>query len=233
MKTIFSELLKLRNWMTACILLVIFSCNKDVPEPDPVSYLNLYNAVPDSPQLDVYLNGTKVTNSSFDYAEFSGYLSFPIGTSVMSFNSYGTATKLLETNVVTERDKSYTMFLIVESDKLETWLLTDASSQVRLDSAKVRFVQLSPDADEVDIVVSGTNGATLFSGKPYKSATSFVNIKPDSYSLTIKRKSDGTELVTVPNLKIEAAKYYTLTARGFVNPPSGNSNKITLHLLMN
>jgi Domain of unknown function (DUF4397) len=236
MKHTFFKLMKVKSWVIASTVIILAACIEKGPEPEPASYVRLYNASPDSPGLDVILNDTKLTNASFDYAEYSGYLNFPVGANNVKFNQFGTTTKLLERNLTTQVDRSYTLFVINTAPQLDVWMLRDSSALATQEKARLRFVNLSIDAGDVDVIVNETNptnNAILFADRSYKTATQFIEVEPKTYSISVRRKSDGQELATATNLTIDAGRYYTLTARGFASMPVGNNNKTTLHLIIN
>src|SRR5436190_650384 len=118
MKNSFLRLMNFRNWTIFISLIVLTACvdKTEVPEQQPVGYVNLYNAAADGTSLDIYLNDTKVNGTPFDYSKLSGYLNFPVGSNTIKFNSYNTTTKVLEKTFSVAEFKAYSLFVINEEN---------------------------------------------------------------------------------------------------------------------
>ncbi len=239
MKNIFLKAKKKQRWImgiTGFVVasLVLVACIGDPVEPTPVGYVALYNAAAYEPSsVDIYMNGGKINSTKFDYSKFSGYLNFTQGTSALQFTTQGTTTKLAERTFSVEGGKAYSVYVINQGTQFDTWLLKDSSALVSTDSSRVRFINLSPDSPELDLVVSGTTSPRLFGNHAYKTASQFKSIKANTYSFDIV-KADGTVLATVSGNILATGKYYSIIAQGFTSTrPEGNNNSLGLKLLNN
>lgn len=79
--------------------------------------------------------------------------------------------------------------------------------------AKVRVIQASSDAGEIDIVASVTN-KSLFDGVNFQTATMYTEIDPMSTALMIKSDSDDKVLLSIPSAKFDQGKIYTIILTG-------------------
>lgn len=79
--------------------------------------------------------------------------------------------------------------------------------------AKVRVIQASPDAGEIDIYAKGQERA-LFSRLDFKSEAGYAEIDPMSVTLEVRPEGKKDSLLTVPGVRFEVGKIYTLIVTG-------------------
>ncbi|CAM3484759.1 DUF4397 domain-containing protein [Pontibacter korlensis] len=96
--------------------------------------------------------------------------------------------------------------------------------------AHVRFVHLSPDAPNVDVVVQG--GPVLFSDMEFKEASAFTPVDAGSYTVEVQPVNSDDAAVSA-TLNLQSGKIYTVFARGFLSPPSGNMNMLGAEVIEN
>ncbi|HEY5826534.1 MAG TPA: DUF4397 domain-containing protein [Cyclobacteriaceae bacterium] len=236
MKNALLRLMNFQNWTIILLMAVLTACidKTEAPEPTIPGYVNLYNAAADGTSLDIYFNNTdtKVNQNPFDYSKYSGYLNFPVGSNTVKFNEYNTTTKVAEKTFNVVELKAYSLFVIYEDAQLGTLLLEDVSPEVTTGNARVRLVQISPDSPALDIAI--TDDKTYFSNTAFKSASSYIEIPANGTEKDFKIIKSGTDsVISTVKLKLDETKYYTLVAKGFFHPPTGNNNKVTLQLIPN
>ncbi|PZR32304.1 MAG: hypothetical protein DI538_19725 [Azospira oryzae] len=236
MKKSLFESVKLKSWIALIVLIPILSSCLKSSDPVPVtptSYASFYHGSPDTGGLDILLDGTKLNSTAFAYGNYSGYASFEVGANTFRFTPTGSTTGLKETTFNFENGKLYSIFIINNLANLETMMVRDTATALSSSGkAGIRLVHLSPDAPEINIYTTGSNAKLLFGSRQFKTATDFTEIDANVYTFDIKT-SDGTKLATVENMSFASGRYYTLVVRGFVTPPSGNTNTITLQQLVN
>jgi len=237
MKKNLFELMRVRSWMLAIALLpALSSClnSNDAPDPStPASYASFYHGSPDAGGLDILLDGTKINSAALAYGNYTGYATFSPGVNKLRFTSTGSSTGLVDITPTFTEGRLYSIFIINTLSSLETLVVKDSSATLSSTGrAGVRLVHLSPDAPAVNIYTSGTDGKLLFGNREFKTATNFMEIDANVYSLDIKT-TDGTKLATVENITFSTGRFYTLVVRGFATPPTGNSNTLTLQSLVN
>jgi hypothetical protein len=230
----FPELMKFQNWTIIAIVFTLSGCIKDVAEPTPIGYMTIYDASPDAPSLDIYLNDGKINTGAFTFSNNSGYLNISEGVNNLKFNSYNTSTKLLEVSINVVADSLYSLFIVNGGNQIEAWKIRDLSPVASAGKARVRFINLSPDSPTLKIT-NTEDSSSVFTGQSYRTASEFIEIPADgtANSLNIVDIDSDKVLTTVDNLPLEPAKYYTLVAKGFLHPPTGNNNKLTLQILGN
>ncbi|MDF2700276.1 MAG: hypothetical protein K0Q49_1834 [Haloplasmataceae bacterium] len=82
-------------------------------------------------------------------------------------------------------------------------------------SARLRFVHLSPNAPAVDLVLA--NGTRLFTDTRYKQATDYIPIGAGNLTFNVVRFGTNQVLLTVPNLTLLPNESYTIYAIGLLN----------------
>ena len=199
-------------------------------EPTPLSLVAIYHAAPDAPGLDILVDNNRINTKPFSYSEYSGYLNFNPGSRNLKFNSANAASALIDTIFNLADGKAYSVFVINRLSSLEMLVVKDSSAVPASGKAMVRFVHLSPDAPAVDVSVSGENSA-LFANASFKNITEFKAVDAKTYSFQLKQAGSDDILVSAGDVVIRAGGYYTILTRGFANPPSGNTNVLSIEIL--
>jgi hypothetical protein len=81
--------------------------------------------------------------------------------------------------------------------------------------AKLRVVQGSVDAGEVDVFATGATGA-LFDGVDFQTVTAYEEIDPVSGVIDIRVAGQPTAVTTITSAHIEAGRFYTVVIVGSV-----------------
>lgn len=205
------------------ISLSLYTCAKslDFPEEDSIkeaSVLSLINAVPINRNLDVYLSGNKITDDEFSFGTRTDYGYMLPGSKTVSV-TVQSASQMLKTETFTLLPKAYSLFIVNEVEMMEFLLLEDDTTIPPTGKAKVRFVNLSPDAGPVDLSAY-TYGilSTLATNIPFKNYTPFILVDPGNDISFLLKNSAGDQ--TIFGGVLEAGKTYTVFAKGLKRPTS-------------
>lgn len=216
----------------AAILVLLTSCLDDDETPVtpvPLGYVSIYHAAPDAPALDIIVDDNTINNQPFDYTDHSGYLNFRTGDRNLKFSSTNAANALVDSTISVAEGKAYSVFVINTLPSLEILVVEDSSATPASGKAMIRFVHLSPDAP--DMVVVGEDGSSVFEGTSFKEATAFKEVDAKNYSFDIKAAASDDVLLSADNINLQAGGYYTIITRGFVTPPGGNTNVLSVEIL--
>jgi hypothetical protein len=196
----------------------VISCNNDDNNTaPPISSFGVVNASPDAGSLDVYLNGGPVTRN-LAFGADTGYFTVAPGTYTLSFADSGTTTSLLDQGVSFMPGVAYSVFAIDSVSHLQTAVVVDSAAVPSSDSAEARFLNFSPNAPALDLVVNGTT--VLFSGRSYNdiaanpAAARFSYLTPGTYTVELRIAGTSTVLYST-SVTFEGGKIYTLYAKGF------------------
>lgn len=183
-------------------------------EPIQVSGLNIIHASPTTELLDVYVDNSLPTyNINFALGNQIGYLSAYSGSRMFNVTKQGSLVSLKSFQYTLKPQIGYSLFVANTLENIEFVILEDNLTRPATGKAKIRFINLSPDAGTLSLSVSGS-ATDLASNKAFKEASDFVAIDPGAaVSFDLKNATGGIE-ATLPNIKIEEDRIYTFFAKG-------------------
>lgn len=205
--------------------------DNDVPEPVPVSYVSFYHGAPDAPAIDIRLNDQKINQQPFQYKTYSNYVTLSPGSKRIKFNPLNSEVSYVDTALTFREDKAYSLFFVDKVNQADILVLQDSLVAPAPGKARVRFLNLSPDASSVDLVSTGTSAATLFGDVSFKENIEFQDVNSGIYTFQVKSTGSGEVLLPVSNIDLAANKIYTFVFRGFKTPPAGNNNGLDFQIL--
>jgi len=127
-----------------------------------------------------------------------------------------TAPPLAENSENFSGGKHYTILALptdATAKEVTLKVVTDNLVPPSADKARVRVIQASPDAGEVNVYPKGKDRA-LFSGVNFNSETSYSEVDPMSATLEVRPEGKRDVLLTVPNVTFEVGKIYTIISTG-------------------
>jgi len=218
-----------------CFLSVLLSsCLKDNNTPTynpPVAYVTFIQASPDEAPLDFYLDQNRVNLNPVNYGDNIDYFRAYTGKRVAKFVNRTVNSPILTDTVTFAQDKAYSLFLANKPSSPEILLLTDSISRPTGTNASIRFVNLSPDAGTVDLVVQG--GASIVTDKAYKGFTSFLPILGNkNYNLQVVQHGTSTVLATLANVGLNSSYVYTVWFHGLATGTT-TTDKLALDIVTN
>ena len=197
------------------ISVALLSCSK-TPEYTVVdiSGLSLIHASPTTEKLDVYVDNSKATISDFAYGSKIDYLNAYSGNRTLRLSKKNAAVALRTDMVTLVTNKGYSLFVIDKLEDVKFLLLEDDLTKPATGKARIRFVNLSPDAAALNLAIEG-KPTDLFTNKAFKEYSTFEDIDPgDNLKFNIKNKTTGNVETSIADVKIEAGKIYTIYAKG-------------------
>jgi hypothetical protein len=223
-------------WILACTSLVfIVSCDPDDGEdvqPDPVSYVSLYNASPNAPDLNIVVDNRQLNTYPFEYSDHTGYLRFYTGDRNLKFGPFGASNTVVDTTVMLENEKAYSIFVVDEFTKASLLILNDNSDEPTAGKAKIRFVNLSPDGGTVQLKVKG-EATSLTEVEEFKEATEFFEVDAKTFDFEIVSPGATEPKLHLPGIVIQEGWFYTILVKGYETPPAGNTNVLSAEVLVN
>lgn len=212
--------------------------NKSDVTTAPQTKIMLINAsvtAPDSIDFLSY-NGFKLEtiSANHSYLKTSGYLDASAGVYVLLADTanQSDAAYLVNQRISIDGGKSYSFFVYDSSNYItNTFLTTDEPLSGNNDSARIRFLHLSPSAPDVDISV---NNHLVFSKRRFHDMDSnnllFTEVPADSISsITVFNASTGDVLSSISAASLRADSYYSLLLTGLADRK--DNKKITLSVI--
>jgi hypothetical protein len=207
----------------ACLLAVsISSCVKSNNAPStviPYGLLSVIYASPDAPAADFYINNSLVNASPLTYGNYIPYFKAITGADKAGFFDTGSLTPIAVDTVNINANQVYTLFFSNLAAKHDFLLVTDTVVAPVNNAASIRLVNMSPNAPNVDLVVSGK---VIIANKSYKQVSSFTTIAVSGND-TLKIVQTGTNnlLGVVNAVTVQTGAVYTIWLYGLVNGTNG------------
>jgi hypothetical protein len=211
-------------WMAGCL-------KNDTPEPQMYAGVAIYHSSPDSPDLNIILDNEVINTVAFKYKNYSNYIEVLEGDRRIRFNNFSDGTNLVDATLNFEVNKSYTLFVINTLSNIELLRISDATDFPSSGTGKVRCLQLSPDAPQVELKWTGES-TPLFSGMTFKQVEDFKEVPFGKYSLEVKVIGGTGRTIVVADVEIKEGGYYTILIEGFDNP-TAISNTMTARVIAN
>ncbi len=224
---------------TVCALMagiVLGGClgeDKSETVSTPIALMTIYHGAPGTAGLDIYASDQKISQTTFNYDDYSGYGNFYSGDCHLTFKTAGGTTVLADTTLALATNNYYSLFVINDTLKTKVLFVKDVTEPATGTNAKIRFVNISPDAPADFNMTTDKSTTPIFSNTGFKEVTAFRDIDQGIYSFKILNADTDGVLTSLEKVKIVAGTYYTIIARGYVTPPQGNTNKIGIDLETN
>jgi len=228
----FLKNVKLLSIVGGTFLLTVTGCKLDNNDPEPlppVAYVSLYQASPDSPDLNIILDD-KVISNGFEYSDQTGYLRFLTGNRTLAFGPSGADNVVVDTTMKFEENKAYSVFVVDEFENVDVLVLSDNTDAPADGNAKVRFLNLSPDAPEVSLKQADST-TVLFEGQAFKDASEFIEVDAGRYNFEVNDASGNIKL-SIPNAILQDGFSYTILVRGYKTPTHGNTNVLSAEIIV-
>jgi len=230
----------MKKWMKFMILALVptmflAGCDDDDDDLDlldDTAQVMVVHASPDAPAVDLYIDDEKRNTTALNYPANTGYLEVEDGNRNVKVTAAGAglSSPVINADVDLQEDENYTIFVANTLSNIEAVRVQDDLTEPAAGQARVRFVHLSPDAPNVDVVVPG--GPTLFTDVQFKEDTPFIPVNAGTYTLEVQPVGTDDAAVT-QNVTLQAGRIYTIFARGFLTPPTGNNNALGAEIIVN
>lgn len=171
------------------------------------------HAIPGSPPADLFAGETKIFDS-VAYKTVTPYREVADDDLTLRASNAGSeaAGSVAEQRFNFEGGLHYTIVALPPNDgdtPGRLLVLADDLAQPPEGKARVRAIQASPDAGELDVYLD-TRPDALFSGLGFEVTTAYIDLDPASGMLEICPEDSRVALFKVPGTAFEAGKQYTI-----------------------
>src|SRR5688572_12119329 len=133
------------------LIVTLTACLNDDDNPVvPVALVSLYHGSPDAPDLDIEVDNRQINFYPFEYSDFTGYLRFYTVQRNLKFGPYAASNIVIDTAVTFEDDRAYSVFVVDEYEDVSIVVLNDNSAAPASGKAKVRVINIAPDAPAIN-----------------------------------------------------------------------------------
>jgi hypothetical protein len=190
-------------------------------EQDPQIYAGvaIYHSSPDSPDVNIIIDSEVINSVPFKYKNYSNYIEVLDGGRRFRFNKSTDGSNLIDATLNFEEGKSYTLFIVNTLSKIELLRIEDITDFPASGNGKIRCLQLSPDAPQVEIRWQGES-TPLFGGLTFKQLKDFIEVPASKKSVEVKVIGGSGQIVILPDVDIQEGKNYTILVEGFDKPPA-------------
>lgn len=196
---------------------------------DNVAYGIVANASPNSGDLYFFADTNQVGNSALNYSDARGYFPFFTGDRTLSLKDES-GQVIATAEITLAVGNFFSAFAVNTFDNLELVTYEDALVKPVAGVAHVRFINLSPDADAIDI--DGNTSQSIATGLAFKQATQFISVPAGNYDFNFSLTANGSSLFT-QNVQLNPGRIYTIYTKGFVTPPTGSNDTFSGEVLRN
>lgn len=205
----------LRLFLAAMLFSMIAGCGGD--SSVSLASLRVLHASPDAPNVDVYVDGTKVL-ANVPYPTASSYLSLPAGQHRITVNAAGTSTTVIDVSPNLGSGNAYTAIAANFVASIQALLATDETATAPSGQARVRVIHAAPDAGPVDVLV---NGQVVLSNVPFGAISSYLTLPAGSY--TVQVNAAGTQTTAIQaTLSVASGANYSAVAIGSIRTAATN-----------
>jgi len=215
------------------LVLLLASCLDDDDrqnQPVPLAYVSIYHGSPNAPELDVLVDDKAINR--LEFTDYTGYLNFYTGDRNFKINPFNASNALVDTTINFVDGGFYSVFIVNDLSSVEALAVRDSASSPGSGKAKVRFINLSPDAPALDLS-STENSAPVFTSQAFKKPSEFLEVDAKEYAFDVKTSGGTDSLVSVSDVELREGNFYTIIVRGFANPPAGNNNELSVEVIRN
>jgi hypothetical protein len=202
------------------VALALPSCvksNHNITPTQPTAGLAFVDASPDAPLLDFYLSGQQVNLSPIGLGNYFNYFNAYAGKVPAVFYQTGTTTLVAKDTITLVANHGYTLFLANVQAHPDFILTTDSLSKPASGAVSVRFVNASPDAGSVDLIIKGASGS-IIPNASYKSVSLFASATLSvTDSLQVRQSGTSTILASVPASHFISGSVFTVWLYGLAN----------------
>ncbi|WP_404329024.1 DUF4397 domain-containing protein [Mesobacillus maritimus] len=168
--------------------------------------LRVFHSDKSNRKLDIYLDGIPII-TDLSYSETNQYLLIPPGKHQIIINVAGNrGQQLLKKNIFLAAGRYYTLVTTKDS-RNQKLLAFEDHPIVPVGEAKIRFLNLSPNAREIDIAVK--NRDVIFPKLNYRNATSYLGITPMKLDLEARKHGTNEVVLNLPILSLKPNTAYS------------------------
>ncbi|WP_276089828.1 DUF4397 domain-containing protein [Pedobacter sp. JY14-1] len=198
---------------------VITACKKDSIETKPLASLTVTNAIIGGSTAKIGSNTATIGNNN------SGKFTFVAGSSQLYIFPQTDSLKPYYNNAISMGNgEMYSLFLAGTLPNVEAVIIKDNIPKQTAFTAGIRFVNLSPNSEPLNVSFTNTPTINEVENLAYKQYTEFKTYIPGtatSYSFQIRKSSDNSVLATYTLTPIPRSANVTLVIRGLMNGSPG------------
>ncbi|MBS6503547.1 MAG: DUF4397 domain-containing protein [Clostridium sp.] len=183
--------------------------------PNLQSKIRFLHAIPSSPAVDIYLDGSLFVKDS-PFSNISCYESVAPGTHELQLYITGTYdTPLFTRNIDILPDTSLTVNIVTSGGGINILVLNDVNVKGNMTLSFLRFINLSSNAPLMSL--SLPNNIVLFDNVEYLETTGYLPLSPGIYNLKVTFSAIAGLEKYINERRLQNGRYYTIYIIGLLN----------------
>lgn len=182
-------------------------------EAEANASVRFIHASPDAPALDLLIDGQPVAQG-LEFGAITEFASLPDGEHSVQVvpSGSGPDSALIDEKIETDGDSAYTVAIANLLNAIELKVIESNLDDLDEGEARVRFVNLSPDDDNVDLAQIG--GDEWFDDIEFGEESDHRDLPEGSYDLEVRVHDSESALTTVSGLQVNRGVELTLLLIG-------------------
>ena len=220
---------------TLTTVVLLSSCLKHNGDSNstPSALISVLHAAPGSPSLDFYINSDKITTAPIAYAD-GGSLPKPSGNYSFNFVDPISGDTLVHSQDSLTGGQYYSLIVYDTTAPLKLMFIKDQFESTQDPTASyIRFLQLSPDNDPVNLYVDSVKAfanRTFADNIQDPGRSKFTTVNAGGHSYTAINAA-GDTLGRLSGITLQTGGAYTIYLRGI--PAESDSLGVKLDILPN
>ncbi|MCX2480995.1 DUF4397 domain-containing protein [Pedobacter sp. MC2016-15] len=168
--------------------------------------VKVINGIFNNPAYVIKVNGKVLSSTPLAYRKSTAYTAIPSGSQTLTVTEQGSKNVILSSKLNVTAGNSASFYLVPETStsKATGLLIPDDLATIAPKKAKIRFVNLSPDAGSLDLLINGKAVASTV-GTEFKEFSEFVEIEPVA-GATFALRETGTKNIVATNKNVSVAE---------------------------
>lgn len=162
---------------------------------------------PDAPNVDVYVDGSKVL-TDVPFKAVSDYLLINSGKRQLQINPTGSMTPVIDVSLDITAMSSNTAAAVGFVAGIEPLAIADDLTPPAAGNAHIRVIHASPDAPNVDVYV---DGAKVLTDVPFKAVSNYLPLSAEAHTIQVNATGTSTTVIDAA-VNLEDGAIYTVIA---------------------
>lgn len=208
--------------LLAALILFFASCKKESVNGGDISFVSVYNASPDATAIDFSIiteesTKIKINQGLLTLGQKTTYYGVYEGTWTTEVIPSGSPNSVF-TRALTLTGREYvSLFVVGPKDALDYFIINDDVTIRDPNRAKLKFLNLAPDAGSLYLEVQVLSTITPFPTREYKTYSDYQSFDGGIiYTLTLKNAGTNTVVGTPVTSQFSPGKLYTIWAKGSI-----------------
>ncbi|MGV8879909.1 MAG: DUF4397 domain-containing protein [Sphingobacteriaceae bacterium] len=183
----------------------------------PTAAMNMINTTPATDSINFYFDKQIVNEGLVNYGKKTEMIVFGEGNHELLISKSTANRPLASLSGSFKRDNFYTLFVTATSTGPLLILNADSLTNKDEKKSKVRFANMSYNAPAINLT---TTSGIWFTNVPFKKISSWKDVEPGNYILTIADNASQTDKVS-QSITLEPNKIYTIWGSGSWDSSTG------------